>query len=299
MLKHSLENIYKIFYPQGAAPALPLIFDSPHSGRIYPEDFGYACPFRLLQKAEDNYVDELFAAAPHYGSTLLCALFPRTYIDVNRSESDIDKTLLRDDWPHPAKPTVRSHAGIGLIRRLLQPGLPVYDRKLQARDIIHRINHYYKPYHKALETLMDEAHYRYGQVWHINCHSMPSATAIPLQSSASSVSKQKSLPDFVIGTRDGTSCAAEFTDIVRHTLENMGYNIAVNDPYKGVELVRRYSRPSAGRHSLQIEINKALYWDEASGIKSINYNILKDDINRLIEACAAYTESKLVNLAAD
>lgn len=227
----------------------------------------------------------------------MCAV-SRTYIDVNRSESDIDKTLLRDDWPHPAKPTVRSHAGIGLIRRLLQPGLPVYDRKLQAREIIHRIDHYYKPYHKALETLIDEAHYRYGQVWHINCHSMPSTVgtaAFPIEQAQD----HNSTPDFVIGTRDGTSCAAEFTDIVRHALEEMGYQVALNDPYKGVELVRRYSRPSAGRHSLQIEINKALYWDEASGIKNINYNILKNDLNKLIEICATYAESKLVNLAAD
>lgn len=298
MLKDSLENIYKIFRPQDGGLSLPLVFDSPHSGRIYPEDFDYACPFRLLQKAEDNYVDDLFAGAPDHGGTLLCALFPRTYIDVNRSESDIDKALLRDEWPHPAKPTARSHAGIGLIRRLLQPGLPVYDRKLQSYEIVRRIDHYYKPYHKALEALIDQAHYRFGQAWHINCHSMPSSMSAPLLLPEKD-SKSKPLSDFVIGTRDGTSCAAEFTDVVRHGLEDMGYSVAVNDPYKGVELIRRYARPSAGRHSLQLEINKSLYWDEASGIKSINYHHLKKDIGRLIGLCAAYTDSKLVNIAAD
>lgn len=297
MLKDSVSNIYKIFYPEGTR-LLPLVFDSPHSGRNYPENFDFSCPFRLLQKAEDNYVDDLFSDAPKYGATLLCAEFPRTYIDVNRSEGDIDTSMIRDEWPFPYKTSRRSHAGIGLIRRLLQPGLPVYNRKLYAKEVIGRIENYYRPYHAALRTTMDEAHYNFGQVWHINCHSMPASSAtsfFPYEKTTG----QNHIPDFVLGNRDGTSCSADFTEFVESCLKDMGYSVAINKPYKGVELVRRYSRPSAGRHSLQIEINKALYWDEASGIKTINYNKLKNDMGSFIKQCADFTESRLVNLAAD
>jgi N-formylglutamate deformylase len=127
---------------------------------------------------------------------------------------------------------------------------------------------------------------------------MPSTigTRFNRESNEALFSKQ---PDFVIGTRDGTTCSKDFSDFIYHTLRHMGYHVAVNYPYKGVELVRRYSRPSAEKHSLQLEINKALYWDEQSGIKNTNYDNLQKDINELISNCASYVESKLVNLAAD
>ena len=68
--------------------------------------------------------------------------------------------------------------------------------------------------------------------------------------------------DFVLGDRDGTTCAPEFTRLVADTLRDLGYAVAINDPYKGVEIVRRHGRPAENRHSLQIEINRTLYMDE-------------------------------------
>ncbi len=50
--------------PRPTGPALPLVFDSPHSGRDYPEDFGHAVPVDLLRRAEDAFVDELIESAP-------------------------------------------------------------------------------------------------------------------------------------------------------------------------------------------------------------------------------------------
>ncbi len=91
-----LKGVYQITRPQ---KPLPLVFDSPHSGRIYPDDFGHACPAALLAAAEDNQLDELYADAPSHGAVLLCALFPRTYIDANRGLADIDPSLLAEKWP--------------------------------------------------------------------------------------------------------------------------------------------------------------------------------------------------------
>ncbi len=281
-----MQNIYKIFQP---AQALPVIFDSPHSGRHYPDDFQYACPFELLQKGEDNYVDDLFESVPHYGGTLLTALFPRTYIDVNRAADDIDTALLAEDWPGDINPTNRANAGIGLIRRLAKPGFPVYDGKLSVAALQHRIANYYNPYHETLQALTNEAHYNFGQVWHINCHSMPSFSKVPYSLQ----------PDFVLGDRDGTSCALDFTHSLRDFLKGLGYRVAINDPYKGVELVRRHADPTRGRHSLQLEINKALYWNEEDNIKLRNYKALKEDIEKIISFVTHYAHSNLVDLAAD
>lgn len=286
-----IENIYTLALPE--KPALPLVFDSPHSGRAYPEDFHYACPFNALERAEDNDVDALFENVPRYGAALLCALFPRTYIDVNRAEDDIDTELLAERWPTPLNPTSRSYGGIGLIRRLVKPGQPVYDHKLSVADIRHRLECYYHPYHDILKTLLDQTHYNFGAVWHINCHSMPSIK-MPVPPGIMNLQ-----PDFVLGDRDGTSCDLAFTHFLRDTLRDMGYRVAINNPYKGVELVRRSAHPAAGRHSIQIEISKSLYWDENKNKRTGGFNLLKANLERLTEKTALYVSNNLVSMAAD
>lgn len=290
MHKETLPGIYTLIEPDAA---LPLVFDSPHSGTVYPADFDFGCAFSALEKAEDKYVDELFAAAPEMGAALLCAEFPRSYIDVNRCERDIDTDLLEDVWPEEIAPTPRSHAGIGLIRRLVKPGMPLYNRPLKSSEIKARIDTYYRPYHQALQRLIEDLHYAHGQVWHINCHSMPTQ-----EGSAFRASPLKAA-DFVLGDRDGTTCDIAFTHAVRDFIRSMGYRVSVNDPYKGVELVRRYSAPSTGRHSLQIEVARNLYLDEETYKKSPNFNAMKEDIEKLISFCAQYVQAQSLPMAAD
>ncbi len=293
--KDHLPGVFNIRRPMDGLAELPLIFDSPHSGRDYPADFGYACPVDALTGAEDNHVDTLLDSVTATGATLLCALFPRTYIDANRAEYDIDPDLLAERWPGPLIPSSRSHAGIGLIRRLIKPGVPVYDRRLSVAEVQNRIRRYYHPYHAMLKTLQDDLHYRFGGMWHINVHSMPSAAAL----STGPHGLHHLHPDFVLGDRDGTSCDLDFTYALRDCLKGMGYRVAINNPYKGVEIVRRAARPGANRHAIQLEISKALYWDEGKNEKNKNFNALKSDIHLLAEFTAHYVSDHLINLAAD
>lgn len=289
-----LDGVFQVSRPAaGDSAPIPLILDSPHSGRIYPEDFGYACPRDALERAEDNEVDILFDTAPDYGATLLCALFPRTYIDANRAADDLDTELLAERWPAPLNPSSRSYAGIGLIRRLVKPGQPVYNRALGVAEIRQRLDRYYHPYHAELKTLLDAAHYDFGQVWHINCHSMPSVK-LPVPHGLLNFQ-----PDFVLGDRDGTSCDPAFTHMIRDALRDMGYRVAINNPYKGVEIVRRSAHPAGGRHSIQMEIGKGLYWDENKNKRNNNFNRLKGDIEKLVSQCATYVSDNLVSMAAD
>ncbi len=288
--KEYIENIYTLIRP---LRGLPLVFDSPHSGTAYPADFDYICDFDVLEKAEDKYVDELFASAPSHGASLLCAHFPRSYIDVNRCARDIDIDLLEDIWPEEINATPRSHAGIGLIRRLVRPGIALYGRHLKSAEIRARIDTYYTPYHTALERLIEDAHYHHGQVWHINCHSMPT------QEGQSFRANPLKCADFVLGDRDGTSCDIGFTHAVRDFLKACGYKVAINDPYKGVELVSRYSSPATGRHSLQIEVARSLYLDEDTYRKSKNFDAVAADMDRLAAFCADYVQAQALPMAAD
>lgn len=283
---------------------LPLVFDSPHSGNIYPTDFNHACNQLTLACAEDTFVDDLFEAAPNHGAHLLLAHFPRSYIDVNRSHDDIDTELLNENWPgnseaeFPINPTSRSVAGIGLIRRLVRPGIPVYNRDLTCEEIIHRIEKYYRPYHNTLADLIESAHYNFGQAWHINCHSMPAASAYPKRAIGLIGNKPKQ-SDFVLGDRDGTTCDPAFTRALRDFIKDLGYTVTINDPFKGVELVEKYSNPANSYHSIQIEINKALYLNEETNEKNTNYEHLKSHITEITTFIAGHIESRLVNLAAD
>ena len=260
----------------------PVVFDSPHSGRDYPEDFGHAAPLEILRMAEDAFVDELLDDAPAKGIGLLTALFPRSYIDPNRHEADIDETLLAEPWPHGAEPSGRSERGLGLLRRLISPKIPVYDRALAVSEVENRIAGFYRPYHAELKAMLDAAHERFGAVWHIDWHSMK---AMGRGRNAT----QRA--DFVLGDLDGAACASEFTHLVRQTLSGMGYSVRLNDPFKGAELVARYSDPGRERHSLQIEINRRLYLDEQQVAKTKGFEALKADLRRLMAEVAGYARA--------
>jgi N-formylglutamate deformylase len=262
----------------------PVVVDSPHSGREYPLDFGPAPPLHLLRGAEDAFVDELVVDAPHEGAQLLAALFPRTYIDPNRHEADIDEELLAEPWPHGARPTGRSRRGLGLLRRLLSPTMPIYDRVLAVSEVEGRLERFYRPYHGALKSMLDGAYARFGAVWHVNVHSMKAKAR---------GRHARPRADFVLGDLDGAACEPDFTAAVRDSLLAMGYSVRLNDPFKGAELIARYSEPRARRHSLQIEINRRLYLDEALFAKTEGFARLRIDMRRLLASVVDYARGSL------
>jgi N-formylglutamate deformylase len=272
---------FNITNPSGRA--VPLVLDSPHSGTEYPDDFGASVSRDMLRQSEDSFVDELYATGPALGATLIAANFPRSYIDPNRSLLDIDASLIDGPWPGPALPSRKTELGIGLIWRVLDSGDAIYGRKLSVDEVKQRIVRYHQPYQRAVKDAMDAAHEHFGGVWHINCHSMPA-----LSGRISEEGPGKARADFVLGDRDGSTCEPEFTALVARSLRDMGYDVKINDPYKGVELVRAFSDPSAQRHSLQIEVNRKLYMDERTRKKSPGFEKLRADIGLMLEAVARY-----------
>jgi N-formylglutamate deformylase len=94
--------------------------------------------------------------------------------------------------------------------------------------------------------------------------------------------------DFVLGDRDGTTCAPEFTAFVKQVLSGFGYDVRVNEPYKGVELVRKHGRPAERRHSLQIEVNRKLYMNEETFEKTPGFARVQAELGQLIERLADF-----------
>ena len=264
-----------------------LVLDSPHSGTEYPADFEHLPPRAVVRQAEDTHVADLYAMAPEFGATLIEALFPRAYIDPNRALSDMDAALLSEPWPGPVSPSHKTELGIGLVWRLAQGGVPMYARPLTVAEVERRIARCYEPYHAAVAAALDERHRQFGAVWHLDCHSMPAVGDV--------MSDDPGRPraDFVLGDRDGSTCEPELTAFVASTLSGMGYDVAINDPYKGVELVRRHGRPADRRHSLQVEINRRLYMDERTLARTAGFAALQANLSRMLAAIAAYVRARV------
>ena len=262
-------------------PERPIVLDSPHSGCVMPSDFDSVRSAAELRDGEDCYVDELYLPATAGGVPLLAAQFPRTYLDPNRHAGDIDLELLAEPWPHAHVPSGKAAIGKALVWRTLDDGRPIYARKLGAAEVLRRIERYHRPYHAQLHALLDAAHARFGVVYHINCHSMNAVSGVMGEGGAGIARA-----DIVLGDRDGSSCAPAFTAFVREFLSERGYIVKVNDPFKGVELVRAYADPAAGRHSLQLEVNKRLYMDEASRARHAGFQTLQSHLVQLIAAIA-------------
>jgi N-formylglutamate amidohydrolase len=267
-----------------ASPAVPLILDSPHSGLRFPSDFDAVVSEFDLRDGEDCFVDQLYLPVTEFGIPLLAAEVPRTYLDANRHVGDVDLELIEGGrWPHAYVPSGKAAIGKALVWRTLDDGRAIYARRLTVDEVVARIERVHAPYHRALQQLLDAAHARYGTVFHINCHSMNSVAG-----KMGEGGEGTERADFVLGDRDRTTCDPAFTEFVRATLASMGYTVRVNDPYKGVELVRAYSDPARGRHSLQVEINKRLYMDEARCVPTPGFTKLQQDLAGLIEAVRDY-----------
>jgi N-formylglutamate amidohydrolase len=271
------DDMLRLHGPQQAA--VPLVLDSPHSGHRMPADFGSVLPAADLRNGEDCFIDELYLPATERGIPLLAALFPRTYLDPNRHAGDIDLDLLDGPWPDAHVPSGKARIGKALVWRTLDDGRPIYDRKLTVQELRQRIARCHAPYHQALRGLLDAAHARHGVVYHLNCHSMNAVSGAMGEGGAG-----QPRPDMVLGDRDGTTCAPAFTAFVRDKLAAQGYEVKVNDPFKGVELVRAHADPAAGRHSLQLEVNKRLYLDEATLQRHAGYDRLQADLMALLDA---------------
>jgi N-formylglutamate deformylase len=267
--------------------AIPLVCDSPHSGGEYPADFHVNLPFKLLQTAEDAWVHELWQAIPGVGGTLLRANFPRTYIDLNRELDDIDPAALAEPWPGQLHPTEKSAAGCGLIWTSVR-GHALYDQKLWVAQVQQRIDQYYLPYYRALQHRVQQLQEKFGVVWHLNVHSMPSDTLSQMVPSPGG-----QLADVVLSDRAGSTCDPTYIGIVEDFFVARGYSVARNHPFKGAALLKRFGQPHKNQHSLQLELNRALYLNEQTGQKNAHFARVQRDLADVSNVIANFVRSLL------
>ena len=270
------------------AQSVPLVFTSPHSGRVYPAAFLAQSRLdeRRIRKSEDFHVDELFTHAVAVGAPLLVAHFPRAFLDVNREPYELDPRMFEGRLPSYANVgSTRVAGGLGTIPRLVAENVEIYAHRLSVAEALSRIDLIYRPYHECLRALLTQTRDRFGQAFLFDCHSMPSTVR-----AAATAGR----PDFIIGDRYGTSASQELSRAAVLFLQELGYNVTRNKPYAGGFITEHYGRPARGLHALQIEVNRGIYFDEEKLEKKAGFGLLAADLAQFIDAMVQIVDTELI-----
>ena len=262
----------------------PIVFSSPHSGDAYPQSFLAATRLdpMTLRRSEDAFVDDLFLWAAELGAPLLRARFPRAYLDVNREPYELDPRMFDGRLPAFANTrSLRVAGGLGTIARVVGDAQEIYRGKLPVAAAMERIERLYKPYHRRLRGLVQRAQSTFGVALLVDCHSMPSTGA------------DRPRSDIVIGDRYGTSCAGLVPDLLEYELRRLGYSVHRNKPYAGGFITEHYGNPQSGLHAVQIELNRALYMDEAALAPNRGFEPLARDLRTVWIAVAMAMDGNL------
>ena len=251
--------------------ASPVILSSPHSGRDYLPRLcaGTSVPVEKLRCSEDAYVDLLIEGGPAVGANLICALFPRVFVDVNRAADELDARMYRDRLAiGPASSSRRVACGLGVIPRVGSDGQPLYARRMNFAEAQDRLSTFYAPYHQNLAALIDEVRDRFGFAVMLDMHSMPEHSARGI--------------DFVLGDRFGQSCDNRITTAIESGLREQGFVTVRNTPYAGGHTTEHYGKPDSGVHVIQIEINRALYLHESRVAMKPGFDAFRSELQKFI-----------------
>ena len=271
----------------------PCIFTSPHSGADYPAEFVAASRLDAvaLRGSEDAFMDDLFSAASEFGSPLLKARYPRAFVDMNREPWELDESMFEGELPHFVNTaSQRVAGGLGTIARVVSNGAEIYANKLAFAEAELRIREIYIPYHDALKTLIAASRASYDCAVVVDCHSMPSIGG-PMDKD-----NGHSRADIILGDRFGSSCANIVTETAEAVFRELGYSVTRNLPYAGGFTTRNYGRPIGGVHTLQIEMNRALYMDEQNISRLPVFNQVREHMTIVVARLSALDPADLAPL---
>lgn len=246
-----------------------VVFASPHSGREYSWSFmrRSALSELAIRSSEDAFVDQLIDGAPILGCPLITATVPRAFVDLNRSDDELDPALIEGVSRTAHNPRVAS--GLGVIPRVVANGRAIYRGKLSLIEARQRVDEYWRPYHTELQSLLNDARSLFGSALLVDFHSMPHDA---LESVARSGLGR---PDVVLGDRFGASADGALVDRIEQAFTDAGFNVARNSPFAGAYITQTYGRPSKGQHAVQVELDRSLYMSERTMTPNANFQMIR------------------------
>ena len=270
-----------------------VVFASPHSGRHYPAAFlsQTVLDSHEIRSSEDAFVDQLYQDAPDFGATLMTATYPRAYLDLNRAADELDPALIHGVPKRTPNPRINS--GLGVIPRVVARSRAIYRGKLSGAEAQHRIKSVWEPYHCALQNLLNQRRAEFGQAILVDCHSMPSEAV------ANVVHHSTRTPEVILGDRFGASASGAVVDRIEAAFQDAGFYVLRNAPFAGAYVAKHYGRPAHGQHCVQVELNRALYMDEAQITPRADFDAFRAVLNNVIRDIAQIGQASDVPLAAE
>lgn len=258
-----------------------VVFASPHSASSYPSEFLQQSILDevAIRSSEDAFVHELVDAAPEFGAPLLVAGVPRAYLDLNRSPDELDPALIQGAVRRGQNPRVAS--GLGVIPRVVSNGRAIYAGKLTMVEARNRIDQYWRPYHLAIQRLLDAAHANFGQAILVDCHSMPH------EAMDGAARTRGHSPEIVLGDRFGAAADGEVIDRIEAAFSAAGLRVARNAPFAGAYVAQAYGRPSRNQHAVQIEIDRSLYMNERTVSRNASFDAFRATMRCVIAEITA------------
>jgi len=267
---------------------VPLLLSFPHSGENYPDDFetNPELPFEILDFPNDKYVDELYHIRSELGLLSIHANFPRTYIDVNRHQHNIDVNMIKngEQWYGRIHPS-GVKTGTTLFWSKTKEIFDIYSRKLSHIELKQRLAQCFVPYHQLMTYHIQQTYQNHGKAFVLDCHSMTQFDG--------KLRGRKQRPEIDIGNRHGQSCSPQYTECVADIFSSLGYDVKINGRFQGGEIILRYGWPEINQHILQIEIRRDLYMDEESREKNQRFEKMQQDCSAFLTEIKAYVEQSV------
>ena len=220
----------------------PVVLGMPHTGTYVPQDVRAKLNERGRGLDDTDWNIHKLYDGLLPGATVVRAKFHRYVIDANRDPSGASL--------YPGQNTT------GLVPLTDFDGNDIWDQPPSGGEIEHRRETWHAPYHAALKAELERVHALHGVVVLYDCHSIRSR--IPFLFDGT-------LPDFNIGTNEGTTCAP----VIAQTVEDVcgaarGYTSISNGRFKGGHITRHYGRPADGVHAIQLELAQRAYMNEST-----------------------------------
>lgn len=236
-------KVFNILEPTSGE--VPIIISVPHCGSYFPEELSGEYKQELVRVSDDTdwYVEKLYGFVPSMGMKMIHAVHSRWVIDLNRDPAD--KPLYTDGRLITGLCPLTNFKGINLYK----------DERvvISADEVARRVEAYYRPYHEKLDAMITETVERFGKVLLWDCHS--------IRQHVPTIHPEK-FPDLILGSNDGLSAGEFITEIASKSLAGKGYSFENNYLFKGGYITRKYGKPEAHQHALQLEMTKVNYMDD-------------------------------------
>ena len=258
-------------------PAYPLLLSVPHSGTYFPPEFlqNVQSDVKTLRRNEDLLVDKLVETAVENGLPMMKMEVSRAFVDLNRDKLELDPSMYYN-YPQDTDVLFDKHCrvGLGVVHRINYKRENLYAGLLDYNEVQARLKNVYDVYHKQLQKNIDNILKKFGFCLVLDCHSMPSKIC--------SIIDDRSGIDICLGNLFSQSCPQDISDFFAGQFWNKNYNVEFNCPYSGAFITFNYCQPRRKMWTLQLEINRALYADEALLEPNDNFDNVANDVSEAI-----------------